>query len=67
MKHNTFYRNLVRFIIAVGLVLAVYNKITFKDSIYNPDNAPYILECAFNLDKPAHLITQKEFNRRYTK
>jgi len=43
------------------------DKITFKDSIYNPDNTPYILECAFNLDKPAHLITQKEFNRRYTK
>jgi len=67
MKHNTFYRNLVRFIIAVGLVLAVYNKITFKDSIYNPDNAPYILECAFNLDIDPSQVTQSQFNRRYTK
>ena len=66
-RTDKVFSNLVHFIIALAVVLAVYNKITFKDSIHNPDNAPYIIECAFNLDIQPGQVTQKQFNQRYNK
>lgn len=35
------------------------------DSVKNPENAEYVDEVAFNLNKPAKKVTQKEFNKRY--
>lgn len=37
----------------------------WKDSIHNPDNQPYVLECAFNLDIHPDSVTQEQFNKRY--
>ena len=67
MNHNTIYKNLVRFIIAAGIVLAFYNGLTWEDSIKNPANSPYLVECAFNLGIETHEVTQSQFNNRYLK
>lgn len=39
----------------------------WENSIYNPDNVPYVLEVAFNLDIPIKSVTQQRFNERYLK
>jgi len=67
MTHNTIYKYLTRLLIAIALVLAIYNKMTWKDSIKNPSNDPYIVECAFNLGIEKHEVTQSQFNHRYNK
>ena len=54
MKHNTFYRNLVRFIIAVGLVLAVYNKM--QSNSY-PETMDERSETSHSLDIPICSVT----------
>lgn len=53
--------------IALVLIFAIYNTITWKDSIHNPDNAEYINEVAFNEGCEPYQVTQKQFNSRYTK
>jgi len=40
---------------------------TEPDTICNPDNQPFVLECAFNNDSAIEDITQKQFNERYLK
>lgn len=44
-----------------------YNKsiVSWEDSVYNPDNAEFVEECAFNLDKNFNEVTQEDFNNRY--
>lgn len=37
----------------------------WRSSIHNPDNQPYVLECAFNLSIPIDSVTQEQFNHRY--
>ena len=66
-RTDKVFSNLVHFIIALAVVLAVYNKITFKDSIHNPANEPYLIECAFNLGCQPNQVSQKQFNQRYNK
>ena len=41
------------------------NDVRWKDNINNPDNQPYVLECAFNLSIHPDSVTQEQFNRRY--
>lgn len=38
---------------------------TWVDNIVNPDNQPFVLEVAFNLDIPVDSVTQEQFNARY--
>lgn len=35
------------------------------NSIHNPENQPYVLECAFNLNISIDSVTQEQFNHRY--
>jgi len=37
------------------------------DTICNPDNQPFVLECAFNNDSAIEDVTQEQFNERYLK
>ena len=66
-KTDKIFHTLVVILATLGLIVAIYNKVTWDDSIHNPENAEYVQEVAFNLDKPAHLVTQKEFRQRYCK
>ncbi len=43
------------------------NDVRWKDNINNPDNQPYVLECAFNLRIHPDSVTQEQFNQRYLK
>ena len=65
MKHNRFYKNLVRLLIGSAIIIAVYNKLTWSDSVKNPSNDAYIVEVAFNLGIEKHEVTQAQFNNRY--
>ena len=37
----------------------------WRGSIHNPNNQPFVLECAFNLGIPIDSVTQEQFNHRY--
>jgi len=37
----------------------------WTDNIKNPENEEFVVEVAFNLNKPVSQVTQKEFNNRY--
>ena len=39
--------------------------VKWTNSIHNPDNEDYVVEVAFNLNKPVDKVTQCEFNERY--
>jgi hypothetical protein len=45
--------------------LAPTPTVKWEDDIYNPKNKEYVKEVAFNKNKSAHRVTQKEFNKRY--
>lgn len=64
-KKDRFFKSLVSVLIWATVILAAYNKLTWKDSIKNPDNQPYVVEVAFNLGIEPHEVTQAQFNRRY--
>ena len=66
-KIDKIFKSLVTCLAVIGFILAVYNKMTFKDSIKNPENSPYLVECAFNLGIETHEVTQSQFNNRYLK
>ena len=37
----------------------------WTDNIKNPENEEFVVEVAFNLNKPVSQVTQQEFNNRY--
>jgi len=37
----------------------------WRNSIYNSDNQPSVLKCAFNLGIPIDSVTQEQFDHRY--
>ena len=39
----------------------------YENSIDNPDNAPFVVEVAFNLGITPEEVTQEQFNDRYLK
>lgn len=43
------------------------DSVLWDNSIYNPDNQPYVLEVAFNLGIPIDSVSQAQFNERYIK
>ena len=64
---NNLFKTLVIVLIVTGVIMAIWNKIIWPDSIYNPVNSEYVKEVAFNLDIPPYRVTQKQFNQRYGK
>ena len=40
-------------------------KVSYKNSIHNPQNAEFVEEVAFNLDIRTNEVTQHQFNIRY--
>ena len=40
-------------------------KVSYKDSIHNPENKDFVEEVAFNLDIKTSQVTQQQFNTRY--
>ena len=48
-----------------GFVMGFYNSVSFRDSIYNTANAPYVVEVAFNKCDSFFSVTQEEFDNRY--
>jgi hypothetical protein len=63
---NTNWRRL--FIVLLAIALMTYMGVrNSPDSIYNPDNQPYVLECAADLGIDANDVTQLQFNERYLK
>jgi len=62
---NRFFHNLVTIIMWAGIIVAIYNKLTWEDSIKNPANDAYVTEVAWNLGIEKHEVTQAQFNRRY--
>lgn len=62
--------NVFLVVLAIYLVMQFGNQLklhSYKNSIKNPDNQPYVLECAFNLGIPVDSVTQEQFNERYLK
>lgn len=37
----------------------------WADNIKNPENEEFVVEVAFNLNKPVSQVSQQEFNNRY--
>jgi hypothetical protein len=66
-KYDRMMRHIVLALVGALIVFAIYNSMTWEDSIHNPDNAEYVLEVAFNLGIEYHEVTQKQFNQRYGK
>ena len=48
-KINNIFKGIVKTLIVLGLIMAIHNSMTWKDSIKNPDNDPYITEIATNV------------------
>ena len=60
--------------IMVGLTLVICEAINkpfhewsddYANSIENPENRQFVLECAFNLEIPSDEVTQRQFYQRY--
>jgi hypothetical protein len=76
-KDRLTFRSGLNYILNVFLVvLTVYLFVQFsnqiksqryENSIKNPENQPFVLECAFNLGIPIDSVTQEQFNERYLK
>jgi len=62
---NRFFYVLVRVLLIVGFIFALYNKMTWKDSVKNPENDEYVTEIAFNRGIEKHEVKQWMFNQRY--
>ena len=62
---NNFLKVLVKVLLVAGFIFAMYNKLTWKDSIKNPVNDPYVTEIAFNRGIEKHEVKQYMFNQRY--
>ena len=62
---NRAFKTLVIFLIAVGIVVAIHNSMTWEDSVKNPENYEFVVEVAFNLGIEPYEVTQAQFNRRY--
>ena len=62
---NRLFKYLVCFIILVGSWAALLNQRDWDNSIYNPVNAPYVLEVSFHEGICPSEITQAQFNDRY--
>ena len=54
-------------ILAIMAIIVWVGVRNSPDSIYNPDNQPYVLECAADLGIDAKDVTQLQFNERYLK
>ena len=64
---NRFFQFLVTILLILFVILAIYNKLTWEDSIKNPANDAYLVECAFNLGIEKHEVKQYQFSDRYLK
>ena len=62
---NKIFKGIVKTLIVLGVVMALVNSLTWKDSIRNPDNDAFVTEIAFNLGIEKHEVKQSDFNRRY--
>ena len=62
---NKIFKVLVYSLLIIGFIVAVHNSMTWRDSIKNPANQPFVVEVAFNLGIEPHQVTQAQFNRRY--
>ena len=59
------FKAVITLLVIVGMIIAIHNKMTWKDSVKNPENWPYVVEVAFNLGIEPYEVTQAQFNRRY--
>ena len=63
---NKLFKFIIRLLVVLGVVMAIYNHIQWKNNIYNPNNREYVNEVLFNSDTT---LTDKEiqeaFNKRY--
>jgi len=64
-RTDKVFKSIITFLAIAGIILAVYNKLTWKDSIKNPSNYEYVNEVAFNLGINSYQVTQSQFNQRY--
>ena len=62
---NKFFKGLVNLLIWLGIILSVYNSLTWKDSVKNPDNDEFVTEVAYNRGIEKHEVKQWMFNQRY--
>ena len=60
-----FFKSLVNVILWLGIIVAVYNSLTWEDSIKNPDNDEFVTEIAWNRGIEKHEVKQWMFNQRY--
>lgn len=62
---NNLFKTLVIVLLVAGVIMAIWNKIIWPDSIYNPANSEYVKECANGLDIPVHRVDQRTFREYY--
>ena len=62
---NNLFKRLIKVLLLTGFVFAMVNTLSWKDSVKNPNNSAFVVECAFNLDCEPWEVTQTQFNRRY--
>ena len=62
---NRIFKGIVKTLIVLGLIMAYYNAMNWKDSVKNPKNDAYVTEVAFNLGIEKHQVKQWMFNERY--
>jgi len=62
---NRAFKTLVNILLWAGIVFAIHNMITWKDSIKNPENDEFVAHLAVELEVEKHEITQSQFNRKY--
>ncbi|KKL46941.1 hypothetical protein LCGC14_2340520 [marine sediment metagenome] len=62
---NKFFYHLIRFIAVLAVIAAIHNKLTWDDSISNPDNGAYVIEAATYYDRQPYELKQWQFNRYY--
>ncbi len=68
-KINRGFMLIVIVLGTIMIILGVYRGIKdyygWKDNIHNPDNQPFVVEVAFNLDIPVDSVKQWQFDERY--
>ena len=61
-RRNNRIKGAIFVLVFIGLEMyAAY----WKDSIRNPENSAFVVECAFNLGIEPQQVTQRQFNARY--
>jgi len=66
-RTDKIFKSLITVLAIAGLIIGVYNKITWKDSIRNPANDEFVAEIAFNRQIEKSEVKQWMFRERYLK